>query len=1130
MRRISLPLTLGMWVFSLSMVHAQSTTFPYRQSFDSVATPFLPPGWNTSQNRNPGTNDFTTTSSTPRSVPNAVLSTNATIAQELLSPVLNFQGELPDSIVFHTRRSSTHTAKVVVEASLNGGVQFPILIGDTLTFNGSTNYVVSRFALPLSLSNSPNVRFRWRVIPEQTGSTGTFRLDDVEISVQLMHDLGIDSILFSPRRAVDGDTVIARLTIRNSGLVQSSEFQVSLYQDTNGDSVAQEEEWIAGMVESRAIDPDGVDTVDLVIGARAVGVHTIIGRVTYDQDRNASNNEMIAALRVGYARGAIVVNEIMYAPTGTEPEWIELYNPGNDTIGIQEWLVSDNAVSTKKVITHSNVWILPDGYVVLTKDSAALLDIHPEIEERVINLPGMPTLNNSGDAVVLYDDRVATMDSVSYHPSWGGNSGGKSLERIDALASSTQQSNWGSSRGSTPGRRNSISRKDLDLALDTVSVHPGFPIVGDSLVLEIGVHNSGFLEAAFASLKIFEDRNHDSLGQQNEFIDSINLISISPLDSIITTIFLMPLHPGSHEMLVRSELLGDEDTTNDMLHVEIIVGYPEGSIKLNEVMYAPSSGGPEWVELVSTSEDTLFLVEWTMSNRSVSRYETGDSIIAIPPGSHVVLTKNSSQLLEAFPLAMNVVECPSLPTFLWNNSGDAVVLRDNRGLVMDSLHYSSTWGGTGGRSLERMDVAWSNDSINWNSSEDTLDATPGRANSILRLEHDLRVLPPLPISVEPAEAALLAMTILNAGKQQSSPCTVVFYHDANNDSQTTEIEELARIPVISPLDPGDTIRVEYSWTNPPPGQHSVIGAIEYVPDQRLSNNTGVIPIKCGFLPGAVIINEIMYEPLSGQAEYVELYNRSGKDVDLARWKLSDRPSSSGSVNTVTLSSSSRVVHAGEFLVIGNDTSLFVFFPHLRQMETRLLLVGKFVNLGLNNDGDAVILKDLTGSLIDSIAYFPTWHNPGVHDVSGRSLERINPFLEGNERRNWSTSTLSTGGTPGKPNSIYTNEPAAVSTINFSPNPFSPDGDGHEDFTVIHYAVPLPVSVIRMRVFDTRGRVVRTLANNEPGGPEGNVVWDGRDDESERVRIGIYIVLFEAIDGNGGVLEVVKSVVVVAARL
>ena len=57
-----------------------------------------------------------------------------------------------------------------------------------------------------------------------------------------------------------------------------------------------------------------------------------------------------------------------------------------------------------------------------------------------------------------------------------------------------------------------------------------------------------------------------------------------------------------------------------------------------------------------------------------------------------------------------------------------------------------------------------------------------------------------------------------------------------------------------------------------------------------------------------------------------------------------------------------------------------------------------------------------------------------------------------------------------------------------------------------------------------------MANNKPSGSSGSVIFDGRDDSGEALRIGIYIILLDAINERSGVVENMKTFVVVARKL
>ncbi|MBI4534630.1 MAG: lamin tail domain-containing protein [Ignavibacteriae bacterium] len=1408
-------LILGGATFGAAHVPASGQVFllPYKQNFDSVTPPTLPPGWTSTQNRTPGIDDFTTTSSTPRSAPNAVVSTNATIAQALTSPALDFFGRLPDEIEFYTRRTATHLAKVVLEASLDSGNTFALQIGDTLQNPGHTNYVRHLFVLPETLRTSSRVMLRWRIIADVSGSTGTFRIDDVGVTVQAVADLSLARLQFSPALPVEADSVLARATILNLGLQTAESFLVEFYIDANNDSIPQPLELVSTV---QAVSPLVVaDSVELSapIGVFPPGRNIIIAKLVYQPDENLQNNQRLSLLLIGYYPRSVVINEIMYAPTGTEPEWVELYNTRSDSISLKDWLISDNNTATKRTITTLSIAIPPTGYVVLTRDSAALLDIHPTLPSRVFNVSGFPTLNNSGDAVVLYDNRVAMMDSLTYAPGWGGNTGGRSLERIDPLGSSTTQTNWGTSRnsvGSTPGVRNSISRKDFDLTIDTLVIQPTVATIGDSILLRASVTNIGLQSVPQFQLLFFEDANGDSIPQPSELTGSVAIgDSLQPLASTDVPFVLTGLGAGTYFFITVVHFAGDEDTLNNKRVASVTIGYPEGvirineimyapagepewvefqniysdsvdirnwklanrsastrytissnrtlvppvgflvvtkdsalllqrhqsiaglliqstslptflfsnngdavvlydnralrmdsvfyspfwggvggrslervevltppqdstnwrsstaplgstpgrkntvtrkendlaamelsfvppfpivgdsvriicrvlnnglatadlftlrffedinmdsvaqefelirsissqgvllsgdsvefstvtpatrfgerrfiarvvyptdedtlnnirinsfvvgyaqgSIRINEIMYAPPAGIPEWVELINVSPDTIDLKNWKVGNRSPSsRYVISASALLLPPAAYMVVAKDTALIRGSYAgIPGLVVQASSLPTFLWNNGGDAVVLLDGRGGVMDSVLFSSVWGGTGGVSLERIDaLSFSTDSANWSSSVDSLGGTPGRANSVVAVDHDLRALR-ASSNVSLNQIARLSVTVQNVGKLPSSQFQILLYDDANGDSLWSADELFSQVVVSQSLSPRDTLVSDIEWMNPGGGLHNVIARIDYPPDSRLSNNVLLFPVRVGYAGRMLVIDEVMFAPSTGNAEYVEMVNVSDQSVDLRQWTITDRPASSGSVNESILSSESSMLQQGEIFVLASDSSILTLFPYLRTFDPRLITVVNKSGLGLNNDGDDIVLRDLTGAVIDSVSYLPAWHNPGVADKTGRSLEKINPRLGSNDARNWSTCANPAGGTPGLQNSIHATVLPSQSRLSFSPNPFSPDGDGHEDFTIIQYEIPLLVSVIRVRIYDVKGRLIRTVANNEPAGSRGQIVWDGRDDSGQKARIGMYIVLFEAIDDRGGIVETTKAVVVLAGRL
>lgn len=759
---------------------AQESPVVLSESFDVVTPPALPAGWLSSQRKASGGNDWVSTSSTAFSAPGAVLVTNATIEQWLTTPLMDWSGRIPDAVRMMVRRSGTFTAPIALDISADSGRTFLLPLGTIAGDAGNGSYQLAEFPLPPTIAGRTGVVLRWRVMPESTGTSGTFRLDDIRCS---------------------------------------------------------------------------------------------------------------AAPFAGGTADSVFVNEIMFMPRTGEPEWIELYNAGATTADLRGWSVSDATTTARRVISAAAMPLASGEYCVLTGDTLALRNMHRGIASRCIQVSGFPSLNNSGDVVHLYTPAGACAESIAYLPLWGGTTG-TSLERVDWQASSMEGSNWCSSvdsAGSTPGRVNSIVRRDVDLSV----VRIGFP---------------------------------------------------------------------------------------------------------------------------------------------------------------------------------------------------------------------------GRCSIEACDVI---------------------------------------------------VTLRNAGRSPALAWGLVLCDDVDRDSVADEEEIVAQMTCSTAIAPGESLATLLAWPAPVPGKHSLRLEAVMEADERQSNNGMQAEVIIPSLPGSVRINEILYEPLTGMPEFVELINTSGSPVDCDHFSLSDKPTASGSVNWWVLEGDWRSGKSGKlwkpgepgkteqagasgksgkiggsalrlppgrFLTVVSDSSAPVWFPTLRGPDSGLVVTMQTSGLGLNNEGDMLVLKDAAGSVLDSVEYTAAFHTPDIPDTKGRSLELISPVLEGNRRSSWASCVDPSGGTPGARNSVAVAVRTSGALLQAAPNPFSPDGDGADDVSVLRYELPVRSALLRARIFDVRGRLVRELANIIPAGAAGYLVWDGRDDQGRRGRIGAYIAILEAIDGAGGIVCAVKCVVILAGAL
>ncbi|MGD0582230.1 MAG: lamin tail domain-containing protein [Bacteroidales bacterium] len=159
-------------------------------------------------------------------------------------------------------------------------------------------------------------------------------------------------------------------------------------------------------------------------------------------------------------------------------------------------------------------------------------------------------------------------------------------------------------------------------------------------------------------------------------------------------------------------------------------------------------------------------------------------------------------------------------------------------------------------------------------------------------------------------------------------------------------------------------------------------------------------------PGDVVISEIMADPSPPVSlpakEYLELSNTSGFAFSVNGWKLvseGDNALFPGSV-----------IGPGQIVIIcsQSDTALFSKYG---------------VNIGLKSfpsltdDGKCLILTDNSGNMIHCLSYSPEWYGDELKSGGGWSLEMIDTGFPFSPEANWKASVSSSGGTPGKKNSV-----------------------------------------------------------------------------------------------------------------
>ncbi len=140
----------------------------------------------------------------------------------------------------------------------------------------------------------------------------------------------------------------------------------------------------------------------------------------------------------------------------------------------------------------------------------------------------------------------------------------------------------------------------------------------------------------------------------------------------------------------------------------------------------------------------------------------------------------------------------------------------------------------------------------------------------------------------------------------------------------------------------------------------------------------------------IVINEIMYKPpdTQGKGEYVELFNRGTKTVNLGDWVITGGIDYTFPPNTK--------LKPGAYLVVAADAGL------IRSFHGAINVLGNFHGK-LSNDGDLLRLLDNKGNLADVVDYKTGGDWPELAAGRGSSMELIHPSMDNSLSSAWAAS-------------------------------------------------------------------------------------------------------------------------------
>jgi hypothetical protein len=832
-----------------------------------------------------------------------------------------------------------------------------------------------------------------------------------------------------------------------------------------------------------------------------------------DQSGNVIQNDTLGFLYfipVAAMFRDLVINEFMADPSPPKllpnAEFIEIYNASNKVFDLTNWTLGDGSSSA----TLTNYILKPNDYLIVCKQSdEALFSSFGDVQGQVV----FPSLNNSGDKIVLTDPNGNTIDELEYDLTWYNDFnkelGGWTIEQINPFTHCFGKNNFNSSNssiGGTPGQKNSI----YDTLPDNIAPEllSATVISSDSILLNFSELIDSTTSTLISNFSLSTSGFVAQVRNQPPSYTQVLLILSTPIDSgVINTITVTNIKD------CEGNLISIKNSTE----VVIPASPSFRDIVINEFFADPSPtiGLPdaEFIEIYNASTKIFDLTGWTIGDAST--VSTLSQVIFSPGDYLVVCDQGSAAAYSAFGNTQGQSSFPSL-----TNSGDKLILKDISGNIIDELTYTSSWYG----SSEKSDGGYSLEQINPNkpctgqnnfkASNAIAGGTPGKINSVFDISPD--IIGPKILNVFVHNQDSISIEFDEFLDLNSIDTTEFSFSDSNMVLASMVLEPENRVvglKLLNQLDSGKIVSIRIRFLADCSG------------NLILENLTNVaLPQKVS--PNDVIINEILFNPRAGGSDFVEIFNRSNKVLSVQNWKMANYVGDSIS-NIETISNDAYLLFPKEYLVFTEDKNYVVeSYPNAR--ASRIIEIDDLPSY--NDDEGRVYLMNENIIVLDSVSYTDDMQFALLESDEGVTLERLDPNRSSADESNFHSASENEGfGTPGYVNSQFFSETKFSGEITIDPELFSPDNDGYKDNLNVNYKFLAPGFVANVTIYDEQGRIIRRLVKNELLGAQGSITWDGIADDGSKARIGVYLIFFEVFNISGD-KEIYKEACVVAGQL
>ncbi len=525
-----------------------------------------------------------------------------------------------------------------------------------------------------------------------------------------------------------------------------------------------------------------------------------------------------------------------------------------------------------------------------------------------------------------------------------------------------------------------------------------------------------------------------------------------------------------------------------------VVGQGNYEILITEILAdpTPSHGLPEkeYMELYNNSGEIVNLKGYTLFYNTTN-VDFPDFVFA-PETYLIVCRVNNVSLLESYGQIIG------LSKFSLLNGGTRLRLENPNQELVYEVNYSSDWYADErdqGYSLELIDLNTPCKEFgNWTSTSSEKGGTPGSINASAAIVSDTEG--PFLVSHEELAPDLFSFS---------------FSEKLGVDASVLEsTSDLGIESVFFSEDNDFSILVKFSEAIPPNGLYNVV--FNAITDCS-GNLSPIIMASIGNVDapevGDILISEVLFNPISGGGDFVEVYNKSDKLLNLRGLSLSKSNSLGDIEGPKTVFSSSHTIEPNGILCFTEDPrGLVEIYPKVFQ--------GNVIEIddlpAYSNSSGEVILMMGEEVILERFAYSEDMHHPSIDDPDGVSLERVSFTVGTMEASNWqSASSNDNYATPGYINPSNATDEAFDVLV--SPVVFTPDNDGFNEETLISFTSTRSGN-LTSKIYDVNGRFIKEVSNNQYLSSILEYEWKGFDNNGSVLPMGYYILFSEfRVDGK-----------------